>query len=93
MVVLEGRVVSHERGVPAGSNRGASHRSIGLGMYLHESAVDPGYSSNPFSQGYLAHTDPPLIGPYIGLYPGSYVGPKGGRQFLMSEVPLYKGIS
>ena len=41
-------------------------------------------------QGYLAHNPPsPPKNPTIGLYLGSYGGPRGGGLFLMGEVPLY----
>ena len=62
MVVSEGGAVSYERGTPVRSNRGASPRSIGPGIHLNDSAVDPGYSRNPFVQRYLAHKKlpPPL---------------------------------
>ena len=30
----------------------------------------------------------PLLGPTVGLYLGSYGGPRGGGLFHMSEVPL-----
>ena len=42
------------------------------------------------AQGYLAHKNPhPPLDPTVGLYLGSYGGPRGGALFLMNEVALY----
>ena len=40
----------------------------------------------------LAKSAPPSQDPTVGLYLGSYVGPRWGGAFLMSEVPLYEGF-
>ena len=50
----------------------------------------PGVGGNSCAlQGYLAHKKTPTPwDPTVGLSPGSYDGPTGGRRFLMSQVPL-----
>ena len=40
-------------------------------------------------QGYLAHKNPPPLGPYSRTMPRALWQSSGGGQFLMSEVPLY----
>ena len=43
-------------------------------------------------QGYLAHKNPPLLGPFSRPIPRALWWSKGGGLFLMSEVPLYGGL-